>query len=128
MDPEVFADSVAELDQEQMAEEGVEEGVNWPAEDYETITDRLTESLDQIVTDEAQESGSGNVLVTSHGLSITALLDTLFDDFKAPEEGLDNASVCIVKYKDGNYSLESVNDTSYAEEGKKRPKKINFTE
>ncbi|GEQ50235.1 phosphoglycerate mutase family protein [Tetragenococcus koreensis] len=119
MDPEVFADSVAELDQEQMAEEGVEEGVNWPAEDYETITDRLTESLDQIVTDEAQESGSGNVLVTSHGLSITALLDTLFDDFKAPEEGLDNASVCIVKYKDGNYSLESVNDTSYAEEGEK---------
>lgn len=119
MDPEVFADSVAELDQEQMAEEGVEEGVNWPAEDYETITDRLTESLDQIVTDEAQESGSGNVLVTSHGLSITALLDTLFDDFKAPEDGLDNASVCIVKYKDGNYSLESVNDTSYAEEGEK---------
>ncbi|GMA53278.1 phosphoglycerate mutase [Alicyclobacillus contaminans] len=117
MDPEVFADSVAKLDKEQIAEEGVEEEVNWPAEDYETITDRLTESLDQIVTDETQENGSGNVLIASHGLSITALLDTLFDDFEAPEDGLENASVNIIKYKDGDYSLETANDMSYVEKG-----------
>ncbi len=119
MDPEVFADSVAKLDKEQMEENNVEEEINWPAEDYETITDRLTNSLDQIVLDETQENGSGNVLITSHGLSITALLDTLFDDFEAPADGLDNASVNIIKYKDGDYSLESVNDMSYAEQGEK---------
>ncbi|MCF1684479.1 histidine phosphatase family protein [Tetragenococcus halophilus] len=119
MDPEVFADSVAKLDKEQMEENNVEEEINWPAEDYETITDRLTNSLDQIVADETQEDGSGNVLITSHGLSITALLDTLFDDFEAPADGLDNASVNIIKYKDGDYSLESVNDMSYAEQGEK---------
>ncbi|AYW49356.1 histidine phosphatase family protein [Tetragenococcus halophilus] len=119
MDPEVFADSVAKLDKEQMEENNVEEEINWPAEDYETISDRLTNSLDQIVADETQENGSGNVLITSHGLSITALLDTLFDDFKAPADGLDNASVNIIKYKDGDYSLESVNDMSYAEQGEK---------
>lgn len=119
MDPEVFADSVAKLDKEQMEENNVEEEINWPAEDYETISDRLTESLDQIVADETQENGSGNVLVTSHGLSITALLDTLFDGFEAPADGLDNASVNIIKYKDNDYSLESVNDMSYAEQGEK---------
>lgn len=119
MDPEVFADSVAKLDKEQMEENNVEEEINWPAEDYETITDRLTNSLDQIVTEETQENGSGNVLITSHGLSITALLDTLFDDFEAPEDGLDNASVNVIKYKNGDYSLESVNDMSYAEQGEK---------
>lgn len=119
MDPEVFADSVAKLDKQQIEEEGVEEDINWPAEDYQTITDRLTESLDEIVKEEGQEDESGNVLITSHGLSITALLDTLFDDFQAPEDGLENASVNIVKYKNGNYSLESVNDMSYVEKGEK---------
>ncbi|MEK2535342.1 histidine phosphatase family protein [Tetragenococcus halophilus] len=119
MDPEVFADSVAKLDKEQKEENNVEEEINWPAEDYETISDRLTNSLDQIVADETQENGSGNVLITSHGLSITALLDTLFDDFKAPADGLDNASVNVIKYKDGDYSLESVNDMSYAEQGER---------
>ncbi|BAK93377.1 phosphoglycerate mutase family protein [Tetragenococcus halophilus subsp. halophilus] len=119
MDPEVFADSVAKLDKEQMEENNVEEEINWPAEDYETISDRLTNSLDQIVADETQENGSGNVLITSHGLSITALLDTLFDGFEAPADGLDNASVNIIKYKDNDYSLESVNDMSYAEQGEK---------
>ncbi len=52
-------------------------------------------------------------------MSITALLDTLFDGFEAPADGLDNANVNIIKYKDNDYSLESVNDMSYAEQGEK---------
>jgi probable phosphoglycerate mutase len=44
-------------------------------------------------------------------------LDTLFEDFEVPEGGLKNASVNIIKYKDGEYTLESVNDMSYAEAG-----------
>lgn len=67
-----------------------------------------------------KNEGSGNVLVVSHGLSISALLDTLFDDFKMPEGGLKNASVSVIKVKDGKYNLESVNDTSYIEAGKNR--------
>ena len=38
-------------------------------------------------------------LVVSHGLSISALLATLFDDFKVPEGGLKNASVTTIHYK-----------------------------
>lgn len=117
LDPAEFADSVAKLDKEHMKKEGIEEGINWPAEDYQTITDRLTEGLDAIVDEEAKNPGTGNILITSHGLSISALLDTLFEDFEVPEGGLKNASVNIIKYKNGEYTLESVNDMSYAEAG-----------
>ena len=112
MTPESFANSVAEIDKERN-----KDGKNWPAEDYQTITSRLTNSLNTIVKEESAKDGSGNVLIVSHGLSISALLDTLFDDFEAPEGGLQNASVSIIKVKDGNYTLETVNDTSYIEKG-----------
>lgn len=117
MSPESFANSVAKLDKDR-----VEEGTNWPAEDYKTITTRLTEGLDDIVKEESKKGGNGNILITSHGLSISALLDTLFDDFDVPEGGLKNASVSIIKYKDGKYTLESVNDLSYVEKGQKENK------
>lgn len=110
--PKSFANSVAQLDKEKN-----KDGKNWPAEDYETIIKRLTKSIDEIVKRESNEAGSGNVLIVSHGLSISALLDDLFDDFDMPDGGLKNASVSIIKVKDGNYSLESVNDTSYIEKG-----------
>ena len=67
-----------------------------------------------------KNEGSGNVLIASHGLSISALLATLFDDYKIPEGGLKNASVCTVKYKDGKYTLDKVNDLSYVEAGQKK--------
>ncbi|MCB5954421.1 histidine phosphatase family protein [Enterococcus sp. CWB-B31] len=115
MTPESFADSVAKLD-----EGRDEEGLNWPAEDYETITARLTAGLDDLVKKELDTEGSGNVLVVSHGLSISALLDTLFDDFEIPEGGLKNASVCTIVYKDGSYTLDKVNDLSYIEKGQEK--------
>ena len=119
MTPKSFANSVAKLDKGRD-----EEGVNWPAEDYETITARLKEGLDDIAAKEIKNNGgSGNVLIASHGLSISALLDTLSDDFKIPEGGLKNASVSIIKYKDGNYSLGKTNDLSYVEAGKKETSK-----
>src|SRR5699024_2112751 len=109
--PEDFANNVAELDKEK-----VEEGENWPAEDYETITDRLTEAINEIAEKES-ENGGGNVLIASHGLSIGALLDSLSEDFELPSDGLDNASVSVVEYKDGTFTIEEVNDMSYVEKG-----------
>lgn len=113
MTPESFANSVAKLDKNR-----VEKGVNWPAEDYDTIVKRLKTALDEIAKKESKKSASGNVLITSHGLSISALLATLSDDFKVPEGGLKNASVSVVNYKDGKYKIEKVNDLSYIEKGK----------
>lgn len=44
MTPKSFADSVAEIDKEKNVD-----GKNWSAEDFETITTRLTKSIDEIV-------------------------------------------------------------------------------
>lgn len=113
LDPESFANSVAKLDAK-----NPEAAKNWPAENYRQITDRLTAGVAEIVKTESAR-GEGNVLIVSHGLSIMALLDTLFPDFKAPKGGLKNASVTIVKVKDGAYALEKVNDLSFVEAGGK---------
>ncbi|WP_348920350.1 histidine phosphatase family protein [Enterococcus rotai] len=107
-----FADVLSELDKK-----NVEEGVNWPAEDSKTIVARLTAGLDDIVKD-AEKEGANNVLVVSHGMSIITLLGELDANADLPDGGLKNASVSKVTYKDGKYTVDSVNDLSYVEKGK----------
>ena len=106
-----FADILSELDKV-----NVEEGINWPAEDSKTIEKRLQESLDDIVA-EAKEDGGGNILVVSHGMSIVTLLGELDVNIEVPASGLSNASISKVTYKDGKYTVDSVNDMSYVEKG-----------
>ncbi|MBL1226758.1 histidine phosphatase family protein [Enterococcus sp. BWR-S5] len=108
-----FADVLAELDQE-----NVEEGVNWPAEDSQAIVGRLTAALDDIVA-EAEKEGHKNVLVVSHGMSIITLLGELDSEAELPPTGLKNASISTVVYKDGEYSVDAVNDMTYVENGEK---------
>ena len=107
-----FADVLSDLDKK-----NVEEGVNWPAEDSKTIVTRLKAGLDDIVKD-AEKEGANNVLVVSHGMSIITLLGELDANADLPDGGLKNASVSKVTYKDGKYTIDSVNDLSYVEKGK----------
>ena len=106
-DPEAFANSVAELDVGRAGSDG-----NWPAEDYTTVTARLTEAIDDIVQEESSH-GNGNVLLVSHGLSIQALIDTLFPDYELAPGGIANASTTIITYRDGEFELGAVNDTDH---------------
>lgn len=105
-----FANSVAELDKSK-----TKEGVNWPAEDYETIVTRLKAGIDDIVK-EVGKNGGGNVLVVSHGLSIVALVNYLDPEAKA-NIGLKNASVTKITYKNGKYTIDTVGDMSFVELG-----------
>ncbi len=107
-----FADVLSDLDKK-----NVEEGLNWPAEDSKTIVTRLKAGLDDIVKD-AEKEGANNVLVVSHGMSIITLLGELDANADLPDGGLKNASVSKVTYKDGKYTIDSVNDLSYVEKGK----------
>lgn len=107
-----FADVLSELDKK-----NGEAGVNWPAEDSKTIIDRLKAGLDAIVKD-AEKENATNVLVVSHGMSIITLLGELDANADLPDGGLKNASVSKVTYKDGKYTIDSVNDLSYVEKGK----------
>lgn len=105
------ANSLAKLDKEK-----VEEGVNWPAEDYDTYIARTTKGIDEIVKD-AQSKNAKNVLVVSHGMTIAAFLSHIDPDVEMGISGLENASVSKVTFSDGKYSIESVNDMSYVEKG-----------
>lgn len=109
-----FADTLAQLDKEKAAEE--EEG-NWPAEDIAAIQTRLQEAFGDIVK-ESMDKGHADVLVVSHGLSIGTYLSTIDANAKVPAAGLKNASASKVVFKDGIYTVETVNDMSYAEKGK----------
>ncbi|MGK0551514.1 histidine phosphatase family protein [Enterococcus faecalis] len=98
-------------------QQNTQAGVNWPAEDSQTIINRLKESLGDIIKT-AEKKKAKNVLVVSHGMSLITLLGQLEPTADLPTGGLKNASVSKVTYKDGHYQMESVNDLSYVEKGK----------
>lgn len=89
------------------------------AESAEQVSMRMKKEVDKIV-EEVAKNGGGDILVVSHGLSLMGLLYTISPDaLNELEAGLSNASVSKVLYKDGKYTVESVNDMSYVEKGKK---------
>lgn len=112
--PKDYANRVAELEKENRNEK---DGI-WPAEDYNRIATRLHNAIHEIAEAESK-SGGGNVLIVSHGLSLRTLFDMLSEDFVFQSSSLDNASVSLLRYKDGVFSLETVNDLQYAEAGKR---------
>lgn len=84
------------------------------AETYPVVQTRMQQELTKIAKKQA-DKGGGNVLLVSHGMAIGALVSTLTDDYHgAPFE---NASVTKIRYKDGKFHVESINDMSYVEKG-----------
>lgn len=110
-----ITDTIALLDKQRTA--GQEAGLNWAAEDYDTIEARLQKGLDNIVT-EVSKNGGSNVLVVSHGLSINTMITMIDPNYEVPPTGPKNASIAKVTYKNGKYTVEAVNDMSYVEKGK----------
>lgn len=111
-DVRYFHNLVAELDRKKSAEL-----INkiWLAENYDEIKDRLLEGFTEIAKRESKK-GNGNVLVVSHGVSISTFINLI-----SPESGpqmLENACVNIIKYKDDRFTVESINDMSYIEKGR----------
>ena len=82
------------------------------AETFDELQSRMYDSLEEIAI-EVDNLGGGNVLLVSHGMAIIALLSKLTDD-PLPEH-LGNASVSRINYKEGTFSVETVNDIHYLE-------------
>ncbi|WMC94298.1 histidine phosphatase family protein [Kineothrix sp. MB12-C1] len=83
------------------------------AESYDEILARAGAAMNQLV-EESLAAGGGNVLVVSSGSQIPTILEMYVpDDYNGEDIG--NCSVTILKYKDGNYTMEVVGDTSYRE-------------
>lgn len=88
------------------------------AQPYAELKERVWSGFEDIAH-QCEKNNGGNVLVVSHGLTIAFLL-SLIDPSQPVRAGLLNGSVTKVTYKNGRFSIESVNDTSYIEQGKQQ--------
>lgn len=82
-----------------------------PAEGCTVVAPRMQASLTDMAKTAVKRKQT-KVLAVSSGLSITCLLDTL--GAKIPAEGIANGAVNVLTYKNGKWTVDSVNDTSYA--------------
>lgn len=93
------------------------------AETWDVLSHRILTGFESIAQT-LEQQGGGNALIVSHGMTIATLAHLL-----EPERGadvfLDNGSVTIVKYIDGQLRLESFGDMSYRQQGAKYISKEN---
>lgn len=95
---EVFLNTIHELDPYKFAE------------DYKTFWMRVESGLLELLNSHAGTNET--ILIVSHGMTIQNLLNGLVADFHEKER-LNNASVSVVQYIDGQFKLLKYNDTSH---------------
>ena len=116
--PRVFrVDDFHHLSLMELAEGIVEvDTASW-AESWETLRDRILDGFTTIAKD-VESKGGGNAIVVSHGMTISTLI-YLIDPKAFKELVLDNGSVTVIEYEDGQFKLEAVGDLSYRQVGAK---------
>ena len=82
-------------------------------ETWDELGERMHSALENAAYEHREEGG--NILISTHGMSILGALYALVPDAEGVmEQGeIDNCSVTILKWDNGVYSLETLNDTSY---------------
>ena len=116
--PRVFrVDDFHHLSLMELAEGIVEVDTAGWAESWETLRDRILDGFTTIAKD-VESKGGGNAIVVSHGMTISTLI-YLIDPKDFKELVLDNGSVTVIEYEDGQFKLEAVGDLSYRQVGAK---------
>lgn len=114
--PRVFrVDDFHHLSLMELAEGIVEVDTAGWAESWETLRDRILEGFTAIAKD-VESKGGGNAIVVSHGMTISTLI-YLIDPKAFKELVLDNGSVTVIEYENGQFKLEAVGDMSYRQVG-----------
>lgn len=120
-----FADTLHKLDLAKLDELATKnkttaDKVSYQAESYDEVVSRAKASFEKLAKT-SSEKGQSTVLVTSHGMTISALVTALDASAaaKVPATGLKNASVQKIVYKDGKFTVQTVNDLSFVEKGAK---------
>ncbi|PJI06981.1 MULTISPECIES: histidine phosphatase family protein [Clostridium] len=90
------------------------------AEDYDTLMKRIKGGV-QNISEHISEQGGGNVLLVVHGGMLRILLTSIDKNINVRE--MENSSVSMVEYDNGNFKVLSVNDMSYRRKGEKLRKK-----
>ncbi|EAH4443583.1 histidine phosphatase family protein [Listeria innocua] len=84
------------------------------SEKWDSMVTRLKNALETVAKENQNENA--NVLVVSHGMAINTII-SFFDITKINPE-LANASVTRLRFENGEWTIEAVNDLSYIEAGK----------
>lgn len=114
--PRVFrVDDFHHLSLMELAEGIVEVDTAGWAESWETLRDRILEGFTAIAKD-VESKGGGNAIVVSHGMTISTLI-YLIDPKAFKELVLDNGSVTVIEYENGQFKIEAVGDMSYRQVG-----------
>lgn len=85
------------------------------AEDHDTALKRIMEALKEICLENSTDRDE-NVLVVSHGGIIRLVINYLDKSYDLRH--MENSSISKIVYNDGDFTVETVNDTSYCEKGK----------
>ncbi|KXT78023.1 histidine phosphatase family protein [Streptococcus sp. DD13] len=85
------------------------------AEPWSQLSQRILAGFTEIAQN-VEANGGGNALVVSHSLTIWTIA-SLIDPSIVLNPSVKNASVTVVRYKDHQFQLETVGDTSYQERG-----------
>jgi len=87
------------------------------AEDFDALEGRAHKGLHQVAKIESKKGRNLNVLLVSHGMCITVMLQNL-GGRELQKYHLQNAAVCKVTYQNGTFKVESMGDMSYIESGR----------
>lgn len=96
------------------------DSANW-SEPWEVLKERILSGFESIAID-LEKQGGGNALVVSHGMTIATLVHLLAPD-RPTNLALDNGSITVLKYENGQFSIEAVGDLSYRRIGAELLKK-----
>lgn len=108
------------VDADNMTFEEIAKGVyesdsaKW-AETWEQLSGRILDGFTTIAQN-LEKQGGGNALVVSHGMTIATLVD-LLEPERPKDLALDNGSVTVVNFKNGEFTVETVGDMSYRARG-----------
>ncbi|MDW8743045.1 histidine phosphatase family protein [Streptococcus suis] len=96
--------------------EGIQEAdtAGW-SEPWEVLRDRILTGFESIAQD-LEKQGGGNALVVSHGMTIATLVN-LLEPSRPTNLFLDNGSITVLKYENGQFTIETVGDLSYRHRG-----------
>ena len=79
------------------------------------MSSRIWEGFSDIAK-EIEAADGGNALIVSHGMTIGTFV-YLIDQTRP--HGLDNGSVTVIEYENGQFTVDCIGDMSYREVGKK---------
>ena len=87
------------------------------AEPWEVLKERILEGFEAIAK-EVEGNGGGNALVVSHSMTIGALVCLLHPATKL-NPGVQNGSITLLEYENGQFEVKTIGDISYREVGEK---------